>query len=258
MNWNGLELPDKPYFQDDSVYIINADCREVLPLIPDKSIDLVLTSPPYYAGKDYEAYLPSYEAYLELLSTVWKSAKSFLGDGRQLVINIAHTAQNDTPAFVSVQLFNAGFTFEDNIIWEKPDGASPRFGCLVQNPFATWYLPNQTHENLLVYSQGEPRRERKTPLDMTYALQFRGDVWRLRSETNSKHEAPFPERLVAPPITFYTNTNEVILDPFLGSGTTAYCAKKLGRKCIGIEIEEKYCEIAAKRCSQSVMKLDVS
>ncbi len=51
------------------------------------------------------------------------------------------------------------------------------------------------------------------------------------------------------------NQGNLILDPFMGGGTTAYCAKKLGRKCIGIEIEEKYCEIAAKRCSQSVMKL---
>ncbi|KKL72441.1 hypothetical protein LCGC14_2084950, partial [marine sediment metagenome] len=50
-------------------------------------------------------------------------------------------------------------------------------------------------------------------------------------------------------------TDQVILDPFLGSGTTAYCAKKLNRKCIGIEIEEKYCEIAANRCRQSVMEL---
>ena len=258
MNWNNIELPDRNvYFKDEDVIIYCADSRDILPLIPDKSIDLVLTSPPYYAGKDYEAYLTSYEDYLSLLDSVWKSVKTFLKNGCQIVVNIAHTARNDTPAFVSIQLYKAGFTFEDNIIWEKPDGASPRFGCLVQNPFATWYLPNQTHENLLVYSQGEPRRERKTPLDMTYALQFRGDVWRLRSETNSQHEAPYPVRLVAPPITFYTNTNEIVLDPFLGSGTTAYCAKKLGRKCIGIEIEEKYCEIAKKRLAQSVMRLEV-
>jgi len=55
----------------------------------------------------------------------------------------------------------------------------------------------------------------------------------------------------------FSEENNIILDPFLGSGTTAYCAKKLGRKCIGIEIEEKYCEIAARRCSQSVMRLEI-
>jgi len=247
----------KPYYEDKWVTIYHGDCREILPELPDESIDLVLTSPPYFVGKDYEAYLASIDDYWGLLEWCFSEAKRLLGMGRQIVINIAHNSKKDTPAFASVMLDKLGFRFNDNIIWEKPDGASPRFGSLVQNPFSTWYLPNETHENLLVYSNGEPRRDRITPLDINYALKFRGDVWRLHSETNSKHEAPFPERLVAPPITFYANTEELILDPFLGSGTTAYCAKKLNRKCIGIEIEEKYCEIAAKRCSQEVMELGV-
>jgi site-specific DNA-methyltransferase (adenine-specific) len=71
------------------------------------------------------------------------------------------------------------------------------------------------------------------------------------------HPTQKPIKLVAKLIASYSEPNALILDPFLGSGTTAYCAKKLGRKCIGIEIEEKYCEIAAKRCSQTVMNLEV-
>ena len=245
----------KPYYEDEWVTIYHGDCREILPTLP--KVDLVLTSPPYYVGKDYEKYLATIDDYWELLRDCFKKTKKLLKDGRQIIVNIAHDSQKDTPAFVSVMLHEIGFKFNDNIIWEKPDGASPRFGSLVKNPFATWYLPNQTHENLLVYSNGDARRDRITPLDINYALKFRGDVWRLRSQTNSKHEAPFPERLIAPPITFYTNHGDLILDPFLGSGTTAYCAKKLNRKCIGIEIEEKYCEIAAQRCSQGVFDLTI-
>ena len=76
-------------------------------------------------------------------------------------------------------------------------------------------------------------------------------------EYKPAHPSPKPERPIAWFIERLSNSGNTILDPFLGSGTTAYCAKKLNRKCIGIEIEEKYCEIAAKRCSQSVMELKV-
>ena len=74
---------------------------------------------------------------------------------------------------------------------------------------------------------------------------------------NHIHKWGQSEEMALKPIIQLTNDGETILDPFLGSGTTAYCAKKLNRKCIGIEIEEKYCEIAAKRCSQSVMRLEI-
>jgi len=75
--------------------------------------------------------------------------------------------------------------------------------------------------------------------------------------SNTEHPAIFPEELASDHIISWSNPDDLILDPFLGSGTTAYCAKKLNRKCIGIEIEEKYCEISAKRLRQSVMRLDI-
>jgi site-specific DNA-methyltransferase (adenine-specific) len=82
----------------------------------------------------------------------------------------------------------------------------------------------------------------------------RDNVWLIDGVTiNYNHPAIFPEQLAADHIVSWSNVNDLILDPFLGSGTTAYCAKKLNRRCIGIEIEEKYCEMAAKRCAQSVM-----
>ncbi len=82
-------------------------------------------------------------------------------------------------------------------------------------------------------------------------------VWNYETAERIDHATPKPVDLIQNIITHSSNEGNLILDPFLGSGTTAYCAKKLNRKCIGIEIEEKYCEIAAKRCSQSVMRLDI-
>ena len=245
----------KPYYQDKWVTIYHGDCREVLPQL-DVKVDLNWTSPPYFVGKKYEAYISNYVMYLDLLRSVWLCVKQVLGLGRFIVVNVAHSASKNTPARISCQLEDIGFTFEDDIIWEKPDGISPRFGSFIQNPYATWYLPNQTYEHLLVYTNGEPLRERVTPLDTSFALRYRGDIWRQRPQTNSNHEAPFSEQLSEAVISFYSNKNGLILDPFLGSGTTCFCAKKLNRYSIGIEIEEKYCEIAARRCQQMVLEFD--
>jgi site-specific DNA-methyltransferase (adenine-specific) len=76
-------------------------------------------------------------------------------------------------------------------------------------------------------------------------------------EDKPNHPSPKPERPIAWFIERLSSPGQMILDPFLGSGTTAYCAKKLQRRCIGIEIEEKYCEIAARRCQQEVMELNI-
>lgn len=225
--------------------------------VRDKTIDLTITSPPYFVGKDYETYIQTFRDYLSLLNKCWQevTAKTMLGG--HLIVNIAHTASVDTPSFVSIQLAEIGWRFRDKIIWEKPDAASPRFGIFVQNPFSTWYYPNHTYEHLLIYSNGRANRTRMTQVPLEYAKKFRGDIWRINAETNSKHEAPYPEGLIKPLITFYSNPKDVILDPFLGSGTTAWCAKKLGRESIGYEIKEQYCEIAANRCRQTVMELEV-
>jgi len=234
MNWNNLELPDKNvYFKDDDSLIYCSDCRLVLPLIPDKSTDLVLTDPPYGVKRDKG----------------FKGFKGFGGFG----IPIARRRyedddwdneriEADTIDLILTKI-NKAIIFGGNfytdilpqsnhwLVWDKLN-TMPTFGdCEL-----AW-------TNI-------PRNSVKK-----YQVEYNG---LLGKEDYRFHPTQKPVKLFARIIADYSEVDEIILDPFLGSGTTAYCAKKLGRKCIGIEISEKYCEIAVDRLRQSVMKLEVS
>ncbi len=205
MNWNNIELPDNPYYQDDAVLIYHADCRDILPLIPDKSIDLVLTDPPY---PDQH---PEYG--------ICDISLLIRFDCRQLIF---WSAKVDFPL---------GYTAIH--IWDKQTGAASEYERIFERNGQTNY-----------------RIFRAYLINSTVAANYTHDkFW--------GHPSQKPRGLIDKLLMDYSFMDDLILDPFLGSGTTAYCAKKLSRKCIGIEIEEKYCEIATKRCSQSVMKLEV-
>jgi len=265
MNWNNLALPDNPYYQDKYVTIYHGDCREILPDLP--KVDLVLTSPPY---DDLRLY-GGHEFYFEVLAPLIVGR---LGNGSVLVW-VVGDASDDTgetgTSFRQVLKFKElGLRLHDTMIYEK-NGAS--YPC-----HDKYY---QVFEYMFVLSKGRPtiinllqdrhnlwegswgRRSRrdvhgdliigdKTPSN---ECGIRWNIWRYNvghfgeeAELNRLHPAMFPMALARDHILSWSNTGSLILDPFLGSGTTAYCAKKLNRKCIGIEIEEKYCEIAANRC----------
>lgn len=218
MKWNNIELPPA-YYSDEWVYIIHGDCREILPLIPDKSIDLVLTDPPYGVGKDYGKGCKD-----DLVTFV---------NSVSLVVNLDIRAVIFCPVS---RLFDLPIRPEWLGIWFKN-----------WTGLALRSYPFYPHWEALAFYHLKG--------DFAGNKGHRSDVFEfasIRPEING-HPSPKPETLISELITFLQP--ELILDPFLGSGTTAYCAKKLNRKCIGIEIEEKYCEIAAKRCCQSVMDL---
>lgn len=276
MNWNGLELPEA-YYQDDAVVIYNADCRDILHQIPDKSIDLVLTSPPYDDLRRYGGHGFDYKGVIPIVT-------SSINEGGVIVWVVGDGSDDSGESgnsFRHALLFKElGLRLHDTMIYEK-NGAS--------YPAQDKYY--QVFEYMFVFTRGRPRvvnllsdrknlwngswgkRSRrdvegnlivgeKTPSDETG---IRWNIWRYNvgkfgeeAERDRTHPAMFPLALARDHILTWSNINDLICDPMFGSGTTLEVAKKLNRKCIGIEIEEKYCEIAAKRCSQSVMKFEES
>jgi len=201
MNWNGLELPDRYYFKDDSVLIYNADCRDILPQLPDNSVDLVLTDPPYP-----DQHLEYGDGDIGFLSQL---------DSRQLIF---WSAKAEFPLdYTAIH------------IWDKKSGAGSQYERLFER---------NGHRNYNVY--------RFYLVNSSVAASYAQDIL-------TGHPSQKPQKLINKLVADYSNQGDTILDPFLGSGTTCYCAKKLNRYSIGIEISEKYCEIAAKRCSQGVL-----
>ena len=268
LDFNNLPAKDKLYYLEDGIAIYCADCRDILPLIPDKSIDLVLTSPPYFNERKYTQY-QDFEHYHFTIYDIMRQLFRSICNFGTVVWNVSQIISSrdmayDLGSYSSMWLLESGFNFFKKIIWRKAGYVSHSFRLAILNPYVSFYLPEACHEELIIYTKGNlnGNRKRRTPLDLLLAQKFNGDVWDIPQVNYgtpqwSEHPAPFPNQLASNCISFFNESDGIILDPFLGSGTTAYCAKKLSRKCIGIEIEEKYCQIAKKRLSQSVMKFDI-
>lgn len=247
------------------VTIFLGDNREVEGL----SAQLIVTSPPYFNARHY-SHWPTYAAYLTEMSEAVRAMAMVIREGRMLCLNVSSVIEArlsrstrsrrfNLPADFSAILNSLGFWFQEELIWEKPEGAainrSQRFS-LDRHPMQ--WRANPTTERILIYQRPTPQlndhiirayegRDRVSEYE-------RGEVWRLNAVTNSEHPAPFPIEIPRRLVSYYSWTGDVVLDPFMGSGTTLIAARQLGRKAIGIEINEKYCEIAAKRMSQEVLQ----
>ena len=248
----------KAYYQDKWVTIYHGDCREILPQL-DVKVDLVLTDPPY--GLNYNN---------GDLANMWESA--FGGDiSRQKARPIANDDEEtaneqfqDMLKLVKKYLLKGGacccccccggggpkplfakwtlwmdeiIGFKQAVVWDKGGlGMGIHF--------------RRNYEFLLIAQNGSPAHRWNGGNDTPNVWQFPKIIPR-----EYEHPTAKPEALFAKAIALFSNPYDLVIDPFLGHGTTCRVAKNMNRYSIGIEIEEKYCEIAARRCSQEVMEL---
>ena len=223
MNWYEAYGITKPYYSDDAVCIVHGDCRDILPLIPDKSIDLVLTDPPYGIGEAHGKNLSRGNLAPPKRYDIEEWDDSPIP---QELIDIIITSARHCI------IFGGNYYYLPPspcwIVWDKDNGNSDFADCEL-----AWTNFDTAVRKYLWRWQGM-LQEPNNPKDIRC------------------HPTQKPSGLLSLILADYSGNNDIILDPFLGNGTTAFCAKKLNRKCIGIEIEEKYCEIAAIRCSQQV------
>ena len=233
--------------------IYQASCEEMKEL-PDCSVHLMVTSPPYNVGKEYDNNL-TLDEYLAFLMRVWKETYRVLVPGGRACINIANVGRKPyIPLHASIMrdMIDLGFLMRGEIIWDKAASAS------TSTAWGSWQSATNptlrdTHEYILVFSKGSYRRAkldgRASTISKEEFLEFTKSVWGFPSELARKvgHPAPFPIELPYRLIQLYTFSNEIVLDPFMGSGQTALAARKAGRHFVGYEISEKYVALARER-----------
>ena len=229
--------------------------------LPDNCVHLMVTSPPYNVTKTYDDDL-SLQEYLDLLRRVFAETYRVLADGGRACVNVANLGRKPyipLSDHISHIMMEIGFLMRGEIIWAKGAGAG------VSMAWGSWQsaanpVLRDTHEYILVFCKGSfkrPKGEKQSTITRDQFMEWTKSVWTMNPESARRvgHPAPFPLELPARLIQLYTFAGDVVLDPFMGSGTTALAALQAGRRYVGYDTSEAYvnaCATAPRRRATTV------
>lgn len=224
-----------PYYSEDGITIYHGDCREVLPSL---SADVLVTDPPYGVNLGFHGGA---------------------NDGRRehVLVKGAYESYVDTPEnfdnvvvpaiVMALSMTNRGAVFcAGHMIWRLPVAAAIG-GVFLPAACGRTAWGYNSFAHCLLYGSAPDLNKGAKPTGF----------WSTESSEKVDHPCPKPYPWMAWAVMLASKSNETVIDPFLGSGTTLVAAKNLGRRAVGIEIEERYCEIAAKRLAQRVLPLEM-
>ncbi len=242
---------------------------EDMSCIPDSSVHLMITSPPYNVSKEYDEDL-SLEEYLSMLKNVFTETYRVLVNGGRVCINVANLGRKPyipLSDYISKIMLEIGFNMRGEIIWNKAASASP------STAWGSWMsasnpILRDIHEYILVFSKGEYKRERTkkekeiklNTISKDEFMEWTKSIWTFNAESARRvgHPAPFPVDLPYRLIQLYSFTTDIVLDPFMGSGTTAIAALKSNRNYVGFEISQEYIDLTKTRTApfENLLKLE--
>ena len=264
--------------KDNINKIINSECIEVMKELPDNSIDLTITSPPYDNLRDYKGYTFNFNSIAKELFRLTKDGGVVVWVVGDATIKGSETGTSFKQALYFKEI---GFNLHDTMIYKKTgcpfpeknryypifeymfilSKGKPKTTNLIkdrQNIYAGAKVARKAHARQVDGSVKENSAQRIDPNRVLKDVGVRYNIWRITSSRNTNsgtgnHPAIFPEKLAHDHIISWSNEGDLVLDPFNGSGTTTKMAKILKRNYIGIELSEEYCAIARKRLEQDVL-----
>ena len=253
--------------------IVCADVQETFPVIPDESVHLTFTSPPYYNARDYTIF-QSYKAYLGFLTDVFKETHRITKEGRFFVLNTspvivprisrAHSSKRYAiPYDIHPRLTDMGWEFIDDIVWIKPEyAAKNRNGGFFQHRKPLCYKANSVTESVMVYRKKTSKLidwnlrqydEETVEVSKVLGEYEKSNAWEINPATDKGHPAVFPTELASRVIQFYSFKGDLIFDPFGGSGTVGRVAMEHMRYFLLCEKEPKYVEYVKKTWDTSLL-----
>ncbi len=258
--YEGLNKGEKVKYVENEIPRENVNrilCKssESMDELPDNSVHLMITSPPYNVTKEYDNNLNLNE-YVELLNRVWKETYRVLVPGGRACVNVANLGRKPyipLHSYIIEGMQEIGFLMRGEIIWNKASSASP------STAWGTWLsaanpVLRDIHEYILIFSKdtySRKRKDKEATIKKEEFLDWTKSVWTFSAVSAKQigHPAPFPEELPHRLIQLYTFKKDIVLDPFVGSGTTCLVAIKDKRNYIGYDIDPEYVKLSEKRIS---------
>jgi len=249
-------------FPDEIVNKIILGSAENMKEIPNNSLHLMITSPPYNVSKEYDDDL-SLKEYLQLLENSFAETYRVLVNGGRACVNVANLGRKPyipLSDYISKMMLKIGFNMRGEIIWNKAASASP------STAWGSWQsaanpILRDIHEYILVFSKGNysrPKKDKENTITKEQFMEWTKSIWTMNAESARRigHPAPFPEELPYRLIQLYSFKNDIILDPFMGSGTTAISALKSDRNFVGYDISQEYIDLANRRLQSNFSQIN--
>jgi adenine-specific DNA-methyltransferase len=254
-----------PYYENDSVIIYNMDCMEGLNLLNKSNIkiDSTITSPPYNIGKEYEDIM-STDSYVNWISEVTSIIYDVTSSKGNLLLNVGYLSVPNKGKAVPITYLlwdKVQFYLNQEIVWNYGAGVAAKNYLSPRNEKILWYVKDKDRYTFNLDAIRDPNvkypnQKKNGKLRCNTLGKNPSDVWQIAKVTSGKnrsalertnHPAQFPTDLINRLVMGFTNENDMILDPFIGSGTTAEVCMSKKRYCIGFEIRRDYCEIIKNR-----------
>lgn len=252
-----------PYCRGEGYAVYCFDCIEALKRLPDGVVDLTITSPPYNIGKEYESPL-SIDEYLDWCERWIRDVHRVTGRFGAFWLNLGYISLKDRAKAIPLPylLWNrCPFYLIQEVVWNYGAGVSAKSSLSPRNEKLLWYVKDAARYTFNIDEIRDPnvkypQQKKNGKLRCNSIGKNPSDVWQIAKVTSgtnrasperTPHPAQFPLDLIKRIVLGFSNPGDLVMDPFMGSGTTAIASLECGRQVIGLEINEAYCAIAAKR-----------